>query len=127
MTPVLVRISLLALAGAAGTLSRYGVQVALARRGAHSALATGVVNVVGCLLLGLALGALEGRSPVGSDLRIVLLAGFLGAFTTFSTLIGDASVLAREGSAALGVANVLVQVVAGLTLLAIGFAAGRAI
>lgn len=127
MSPVLLRISLLALAGAVGTVSRYGVQVAFVRRDVNVAVATGAVNLAGCLLLGIALGALEERSPLGSDLRLVLLTGFLGAFTTFSALIGDSSMLARDGSAVLGLVNILAQFVAGLALLAVGLAAGRAI
>jgi CrcB protein len=77
-------IMLVALAGAAGTLSRYGIdRVATQALSPHAAVyATFAVNVLGALLLGLLLGV----SP-GGAVQTALGAGFLGAFTTFSALV----------------------------------------
>jgi CrcB protein len=124
-SPLAIRILLLAVAGAAGTIARYGAQVAVHRGGGHPAIATGAVNLAGCLAFGLVLGALETRPGEHAELRVVVLTGFLGAFTTFSALIGDSTALARADDAALGLANVGVQLVAGALLLTGGIAAGR--
>ncbi len=83
------RLLWLALAGAIGTLCRYGLTVwlrgALVGKGAYALpLATGSVNVLGCLLLGLALGLLHARGQLDSPTTLAITVGFLGAFTTFS-------------------------------------------
>jgi CrcB protein len=77
-------IMLVALAGAAGTVSRYGIdRVATHSLSSHGAVyATFAINVVGALLMGLLLGLAPGGA-----VETALGAGFLGAFTTFSTLV----------------------------------------
>ncbi len=122
---MVTRLALLGLAGAAGTLARYGVGAGLAARAGHPALATGVVNVVGCFLLGVAWGALDQRDLFDGDLRLVLVTGFLGAFTTFSALMYDTVRVSRDVSAAVAALNVGAQVVLGLLVLGVGVALGR--
>lgn len=70
-------IAAIALAGAAGAVARYVVDQAVTRR-ARTPAGTFVVNVTGCLLLGVVVGATDGQT------RAVLGTGFLGAYTTFS-------------------------------------------
>jgi len=48
------------------------------------------VNTLGCFLFGLIYGAAEGRFLISSETRAVLLIGFVGAFTTFSSLVFEA-------------------------------------
>jgi CrcB protein len=94
--------------GVAGTVARYAVGEAMSPRGAWPA-ATFCVNVVGAFVLGVLLEALGRRGPdVGmrQRWRLLLGSGFLGAFTTYSTLAVEVVELAREGhtSVALGYA-----------------------
>ena len=71
----------LALAGALGTLARYGVGiVSVAAFGASYPYGTFIVNVIGSFLFGLLAGL--PRLPV--EWQFILLTGFLGGFTTFS-------------------------------------------
>ena len=114
---MVARLTLLALGGAVGTLARYGVQAGLVQRSAHPALGTAAVNMLGCLLLGLAWGALDRRDLLEGDLRLVVVTGMLGAFTTFSALMFDTARLARDDSFAIALANVGGQVVLGGLLL----------
>jgi CrcB protein len=72
VTPVAI-----ALAGAAGAVARYLVDDAVTRR-ARTPAGTFVVNITGCVLLGVVVGRTTG------DTRTVLGTGFLGAYTTFS-------------------------------------------
>ena len=67
----------IAVSGAAGAVARYLVDDAVSRR-ARTPAGTSVVNITGCLLLGLVAGRVTG------DARAVLGTGFLGAYTTFS-------------------------------------------
>jgi CrcB protein len=122
---MVARLTLLALGGALGTLGRYGVQVGLVQRSAHPALGTAAVNLLGCLLLGLAWGALDRRELLGGDLKLIVVTGMLGAFTTFSALMFDTARLARDDSLAIAIANVGGQVVLGGALLVVGVLATR--
>ena len=76
----------IALAGALGTLARYGlggaVQTVL---GQNFPWGTLVVNAIGCLLFGLVWTLAEERLLISGHLRFIVLVGFMGAFTTFST------------------------------------------
>ena len=88
---------LMMLAGALGTLARYGLTLWI-QNGAGARfdfpLGTLVVNVAGCLLLSaLATWALQRAAP---DVRIILGTGFCGAFTTFSTFELEADALLRR-------------------------------
>ncbi|HEU4331372.1 MAG TPA: CrcB family protein [Lapillicoccus sp.] len=108
-------VGLVFVGGIAGTLARYAVGEVLAPWGAWPA-ATFCVNVVGAFLLGVLLEALGRRGPdVGVRLRLRLLlgTGFLGAFTTYSTLAVETSLLVRDGSAPVALGYAAGSVVVG--------------
>ena len=122
------KFALIALAGAAGTLARYGLTVAVQRAaGAGFPWGTLAVNVTGCLLFGLVWGVAEARSLVDSEARTVLLVGFLGAFTTFSTFAFETGEMLRDARYLLAAGYVASQNLTGVAAVAAGWAAGRAI
>jgi CrcB protein len=96
---------LVAAAGAAGTVLRYALGGWLARStGGVFPWETLVVNVLGCVAVGAIAGALDKGALVPPPLRMALMVGFLGGFTTFSTfaletfrLTADAEWLAAAG------------------------------
>lgn len=124
---MVARLALLGVAGALGTIARYGIHLGVIGRFGHPAISTFLVNVLGCFMLGVAWSMLHGRDLLAADLRIVLLTGFIGAFTTFSALLFDTAKLARDYSVLIAVANVSAQVVVGLLLMAGGMLLGRAL
>jgi CrcB protein len=83
-----------------------------------------VVNVLGCLAIGLAGGMAESRQLFGPDLRVFLLIGVLGGFTTFSSFAFESLALARDAELARAFANVAAQVVLGLAAAWLGYAVG---
>ena len=97
---------------------RYLVSRLAARVAPEFPLGTLIVNWAGSLLTGAMGGAIALRLP--SDLRILLLAGFLGGFTTFSTFTYETAALlrARELRPALG--NLVLSVVGGAALALLG-------
>jgi CrcB protein len=117
---------MLALGGAAGTLCRYGLS-GLAHRllGESFPFGTFFVNILGCFLFGLVFGLLEARGAPGAQARILLLTGFMGAFTTFSTYIYESAAMARLGEWLPLVLNLAGQVAVGLAFLFIGLAAAK--
>jgi CrcB protein len=69
----------------------------------------------------------EDRLLIGGQTRLILLVGFMGAFTTFSTYIFETQQMLVTAEWLLGTANFVVENVAGLTLVFLGMVAGRAI
>ena len=122
------KILALALAGAVGTLCRVGLAAAV-QRGAGDSFGWGTlaVNTLGCLLFGAAWAAIELRyaGPAAAELRLIVLGGFLGAFTTFSTYAFETATLGRSDSPALAIATLLLHNVMGITMVLIGMIAAR--
>ena len=93
-----LNLAAIGLAGAAGSLCRYGVTLAaVALPGGSTVYGTLIVNVLGCALL----GALTALGPIHSEwgqrLVLALRVGFLGSLTTFSTFAAESSTLAELG------------------------------
>lgn len=120
------RILLIALAGALGTLARYGLGGLVQRMvGGTLPWGTLAVNVLGCFLFGVIWTLADERLVITEDTRLVVLGGFMGAFTTFSTFIFDTGGFMRDAQWLLATGNVAVQTVTGLVFLFIGISAGR--
>ena len=86
-----------ALGGALGALARYGISGwVYDRLGENFPWGTLVVNLVGCLALGLVIRWLQ-VSAVSPEVRPFLTIGVLGAFTTFSTFSYETVALLQEG------------------------------
>jgi fluoride exporter len=116
-------------AGLGGVL-RHAVNTGCARFcGMAFPWGTLTVNVVGSLLMGLIAGWLTFRSGEGwaQPLRLFLLTGILGGFTTFSAFSLDAALLWERGEPALAGAYVLGSVILSLAALAAGLAIVRAL
>ena len=112
----------IALAGAAGTLCRYGVTL-LPWTGKYPC-GTLCVNLAGALLAGFCYGFLNARCPEHAKYFPILFVGFFGAFTTFSTFMLDTAKL-LDSSGGLAFLNLAVQNVFGLALAAGGMVLGR--
>jgi len=122
------RIVAVAVAGALGALSRYGVQGwvndALGR---PTVLGTLVVNLSGAFLLGLFLALTEERYLVSGPWRTMGAVGFLGAYTTFSTLMFESVDRLESGDILTATANLLGSVLLGLIATYLGLTLGRAV
>lgn len=118
----------IAAGGAAGALMRYwfanGVYALLGRGFPWGTLA---VNVLGSLLMGLLFVWLTERSSLGPEWRALLLVGFLGAFTTFSTFSLETLHLLTEAAYIKAGLNMLVSVLACVAATATGMVLARQI
>lgn len=105
-----------ALLGGCGALARFGLTLLVADRlHPHFPLGTFAVNVSGAFLLGLLAGtALDG------DARLILGAGALGSYTTFSTWMLETQRVGEAGRLRLAVANVALSIALGLGAVALG-------
>lgn len=117
-----------ALGGAAGALARHGTVVVYQRYAPTTfPLAILTVNVVGSLLFGLLWAYAEDREWISENMRLLVLTGFLGSFTTFSTFAFDEAMFIRSSSWALFVANLLISNAAALAAVFVGFRIGKLI
>jgi CrcB protein len=85
-----------------------------------------VVNVSGCFLIGLLAGLSDSRQLFGPDVRVFLLIGVLGGFTTFSSFAYETLALARDAEFFRALANIGAQVVLSLAGAWLGYALVRA-
>ncbi len=80
-------------------------------------LGTFVVNMLGSFALGLLIGhPYFLYTSMGGSARVALGVGFMGSFTTYSTLMFESFMLAESGNFLLSAANILLSIVAGLLL-----------
>jgi fluoride exporter len=112
----------IAIGGAIGSAARYLLSSLVLRvAGTLFPLGTFVVNVVGCLVFGAIAGVTTQRVQIAPALRLFLLTGVLGGFTTFSSYAFESVVLARDGQMLWAGINVAGQLVAGLAGLWVGY------
>ncbi|MGN6545744.1 MAG: fluoride efflux transporter CrcB [Aureliella sp.] len=119
---------LLFLAGGLGCLARYAASGLVQRLyGGELPLGTFVVNIVGCLLFGFVWTLADERMLITSQTRTVILTGFMGSFTTFSTFAFESNALLHDAEWAVASANVVGHVVVGVLAIMLGMAVGRQI
>src|ERR1035438_6565043 len=105
---------LILLGGGAGSLARYVAGSAITSRfGARFPTGTMVVNVTGCFLIGLTMTLLTERLQPHPYWRLVLVVGFLGGYTTFSSFQWETWSAVREGGLWIGLATIVGSVVFG--------------
>lgn len=116
---------LVGLGGFLGSVCRYGVQQYFQRYFPLSfPLGTFVVNVAGCLLIGLLLGLFE-RAAAPAAWRLLLVTGFCGGFTTFSTFAHENILLARSGDLWVLAGYVAASLLVGMLAVALGLWVSR--
>lgn len=114
-------ILLLSAAGAAGTLARYGLTHLISRlAGEGFPWGTWATNALGCLLFGIVVGLADQAKQLSAETRAILLTGFMGAFTTFSTFAYDTHQQWTSGQLAISLAHAVGQIVTGVILVAVG-------
>ena len=119
MPELWVRLLCVSSAGAAGALSRYGCGLLAERLGSGPA-GLWAVNLVGSLLFGLVAGLPDRVLPAPPVVRLLLLTGFLGAFTTFSTFSYETLALWRQQRPLAAAGLAFGQPLAGVCCAALG-------
>lgn len=117
-----MQLLLIALGGAIGSVCRYGLSTIVQRSTSpFFPYGTFTVNVLGCLVFGIIMGAARERFVLGPSERAFLLIGILGGFTTFSTFGYETFALLQDGEFVRAAANAIGQVVFGLVALWAGY------
>lgn len=120
------KVFFIGLAGLIGTVGRYALSGVIARRfGETFPAGTLVVNIVGCFLAGLLFYLLQERDLVGPTTRTVVMIGFLGGFTTFSSFGLQTFTLLRDGEFWFATLNIVGSNFLGLLMVWVGYTVGK--
>lgn len=112
-----MRILLIAVFGAIGTLARYGLQgVVQVRMGGAFPYGTLLINLTGCFFLGLIGQFTLNRMVISPDLRMAIAVGFFGGYTTFSSFGWETAKMLEAGEWLRATTYVSASVVIGLLL-----------
>jgi fluoride exporter len=107
--------------GAAGSLARFMLGTAImARLSSKFPLGTGFINITGSFLIGFAMTFLTERTHLNPNWRFLIVVGFLGGYTTFSSFQWETLGLIRDGGRWLGLLYVIASVVVGYVAVWLG-------
>jgi len=117
----LIRYLLVLVGGGTGALARYVAGTAImARFGGAFPLGTFVINVTGSFLIGFLMTMLTERFKLDPNWRLLLVVGFLGGYTTFSSFEWETYTAVRSGARWAGALNVVASVIVGYAAVWLG-------
>jgi CrcB protein len=116
-----LRYLLVLIGGGGGALARYVAASAIMTRfGGKFPMGTLVINVTGSFLIGFLMTVLTERLKVDPAWRLLLVVGFLGGYTTFSSFEWETYSTVRDGGLWTGMLNVVSSVVLGYVAVWLG-------
>lgn len=121
----MVELVLVGVGGFAGAIARYGLSGLIHRYWQTFPAGTLVVNVLGCLVIGVLISLVEQRQLFSPNTRLFLQIGLLGSFTTFSTLGYETLEMIQRSEYWTACINVGANVVLGIGAVALGMIAVR--
>jgi CrcB protein len=123
--PAAKKLLLVMCGGSLGAASRYGIGLLAARAwGTHFPWGTLTANLAGCFLIGLLFALADRARLLSPDIRLLLITGYLGALTTFSSFALETVNAGRIGLTLQPLFNILVNNIGGLALTYIGMRIG---
>lgn len=116
-------ILVVALGGAIGSVARYLLSTWVMQRATdwRFPIGTFVVNLVGCLVIGVLAGLVLKCNHLTTETRLFLFTGIVGGFTTFSAFELETFTLLRNGEVLVAGSYILLSVALGLLALWLGF------
>jgi len=123
----MIKILMVGMGGFAGSICRYIINDLSHKFFSEPFFPYGTlaVNVSGCLLIGLLGGLSETRQIFTPEIRALVLIGFLGGFTTFSTFGYEIFMVAREGQFVAALADLMLHLILGFGSVWLGFSMSK--
>lgn len=115
----------LILGGVIGTLSRHLISGAIYKTlGTTFPYGTFAVNILGCFAVGFFASLMDEKIILNTNLRLLFMVGFCGAFTTFSTLIFESYNLIKDGDSLRALINIVLSIIIGFLVFKLGITIG---
>ena len=117
----MMNVLVIGIGGFVGAVARYGIALWIGQRWGRSfPLGTFMINVSGSFLIGLLMTLMAERFTENPQWRLLLVVGFLGAYTTFSTFEYETGALLKDGEWLFAMLNIILSVVVGFIALKLG-------
>ncbi|WHA39881.1 fluoride efflux transporter CrcB [Agrobacterium larrymoorei] len=124
----MLNILLVALGGAIGSVGRYLVGVWGTRlAGPNFPWGTLTVNIVGAFFIGLMVEMIARRLDASAEMRVFIVTGIIGGFTTWSSFTLDAVVLFERGALGMSALYIMASLLVSFVAIFAGLALGRAL
>lgn len=126
MIRTLTAIALVGLGGAIGSILRY-LSTIIVNKYYNNAfpLATFLINMLGCFLIGMFMAFIEKQPGVNDSFRLLFVTGFCGGFTTYSAFAYENTSLIGSGQTLIAFAYIAASVLAGLLCVWVGIYLGK--
>lgn len=123
----MIKLFLIGIGGFFGSVSRYAVSGFVYRIFGKPWFPYGTlaVNVLGCFLIGLLSGFSESRQLFNPETRMLVFIGFLGGFTTFSTLGYEIFSFVRDGQVVGSIMNLMLHILLGFGAVWFGYSVSK--
>ncbi len=116
----------IAIGGAAGSVLRYLIQTSIHKNFPNAyPYGTFLVNALGCFLVGFLISWASKEKLISEQLQLLLIVGFCGGFTTFSTFAQEGNTLLTQGKAGSAFIYIGLSVAVGMALAYLGFKLGK--
>ena len=122
----MISLLLIAIGGASGALSRYYIDILVNNLFGSTVLGIFLINITGSFLLGIFVSVAASHTTWESNIRLLIAIGFLGSYTTFSTLTVGTMQLVEDGDVTRAVLNIIGSMGVGLVAALLGLIVGRA-